>query len=320
MDITSLYYFVEVAKDLNITRTANRLYISQQTLSNHIQRLEEYFGSALLYRKPKLALTYAGEYVLEYAKVIAKEETNLKDILSDIEHKERGTIYLGGSTLRLNILPAILPKFSERYPNVELRLKNTLSNDLEPLVSKGELDFAIVTQSTSDSNLIQDPLIKDEIYLCVADSLLYKYYGVEANETKARSIHGAHLKDFSKLPFCIYNNYMGSMIQKVFDEEKVSPQTYLTTKHTHLCTSIGFTGVAACFSSRVHLAERKSETPAGMNIFPVLHRGEPLTLDVYLLRHKQRYLTHYSRFFMEMVLEYYEQMEKERIARLADEE
>ena len=41
MDITSLYYFSEVAKDLHITKTAKRLYISQQTLSNHIQRLEE---------------------------------------------------------------------------------------------------------------------------------------------------------------------------------------------------------------------------------------------------------------------------------------
>lgn len=317
MDITSLYYFVEVAKDLNITRTANRLYISQQTLSNHIQRLEEYFGSALLYRKPRLALTYAGEYVLDYAKIIAKEETNLKDILSDIEHKERGVIYLGGSTLRLNILPAILPQFSQKYPNVELRLKNTLSNDSEPLVAKGELDLAIVTQATSDSNLIQDYLIKDEIYLCVADSLLYQYYGLEMEEIKARSIHGAYLKDFSRLPFCIYDNYMGSLIQKAFEEEKVTPHPYLTTRHTHLCTSIGFTGVAAFFSTRVHLAERKSETPAGMNIFPLLYKGEPLTMDVFLIHHKQRYLTHYSRFFMEMILNYYEQLEKEGIARLA---
>ena len=44
MDTLSLYYFSELAKDLHITRTANRLFISQQTLSNHIMRLEEYYG------------------------------------------------------------------------------------------------------------------------------------------------------------------------------------------------------------------------------------------------------------------------------------
>lgn len=320
MDITSLYYFAEVAKDLNITRTANRLYISQQTLSNHIQRLEEYFGAALLYRKPHLALTYAGEFVLSYANVVAKEETNLKDILSDIEHKERGVINLGGSTLRLNMLPAILPRFSERYPNVELRLENTLSNNLEPLVSKGELDFAIVTQAKADNNLIQEHLISDEIYLCVADSLLYKHYGMEANEIKARSIRGAHLRDFAKLPFCIYNNYMGNQIQNAFDDEKVTPIAYLTTKHTQLSTNVGFTGIAAFFATRVNLAERRGETPAGMNIFPLMYREEQMKLDVFLLRHKQRYMTHYAKYFVELLLDYYEQVEKERISRLAVEE
>ena len=41
MDLISLYYFSELAKDLHMTRTANRLFISQQTLSNHIKRLED---------------------------------------------------------------------------------------------------------------------------------------------------------------------------------------------------------------------------------------------------------------------------------------
>ena len=47
MDLTSLYYFQELSKDLNMTKTAERLYISQQTLSNHIQRLEQYYGTKL---------------------------------------------------------------------------------------------------------------------------------------------------------------------------------------------------------------------------------------------------------------------------------
>ena len=50
MDLISLYYFQELSKDLNMTKTAERLYISQQTLSNHIQRLEQYYGTKLFYR------------------------------------------------------------------------------------------------------------------------------------------------------------------------------------------------------------------------------------------------------------------------------
>ena len=47
MDLISLHYFQELSKDLNMTKTAERLYISQQTLSNHIQRLEQYYNCLL---------------------------------------------------------------------------------------------------------------------------------------------------------------------------------------------------------------------------------------------------------------------------------
>lgn len=100
MDLISLYYFQELSKDLNMTRTAQRLYISQQTLSNHIHRLEQHYGCPLLYRKPTLSLTCAGEFVLSFAQVVRKEERNLEDILSDIEQQERGTLKLGAGSQR----------------------------------------------------------------------------------------------------------------------------------------------------------------------------------------------------------------------------
>ena len=92
MDLLSLYYFRELSKDLNMTKTAARLYISQQTLSNHIHRLEQHYDTPLFYRKPSLSLTCAGEFVLAFAQVVEKEEVNLRDILSDIEHQERGSL------------------------------------------------------------------------------------------------------------------------------------------------------------------------------------------------------------------------------------
>lgn len=52
MDLISLHYFQELSKDLNMTKTAERLYISQQTLSNHIQRLEQYYNAPLFIGSP----------------------------------------------------------------------------------------------------------------------------------------------------------------------------------------------------------------------------------------------------------------------------
>ena len=138
MDLTSLYYFQELSKDLNMTKTAERLYISQQTLSNHIQRLEQYYGTKLFYRKPSLSLTCAGEFVLSFAQVVGKEERNLKDILSDVEHQERGTLRVGASMARgTQFLPRILPDFHQMYPRVEVRFVEGLSANLEKKIANG---------------------------------------------------------------------------------------------------------------------------------------------------------------------------------------
>ena len=65
MNFETLDAFKELTKDLNMTKTASRLFISQQTLSNQIIRLEKELGVQLFERKPKLKLTIAGQHVLK---------------------------------------------------------------------------------------------------------------------------------------------------------------------------------------------------------------------------------------------------------------
>ncbi|MFA7214817.1 MAG: LysR family transcriptional regulator, partial [Bacillota bacterium] len=78
LNTQSLYYFLEVAKELNITSVSRRLFISQQSLSNRIKQLERYFGVKLFHRKPSLKLTYAGEQLVTAASKIINIEENIK--------------------------------------------------------------------------------------------------------------------------------------------------------------------------------------------------------------------------------------------------
>src|SRR5699024_6239076 len=119
--------------------------ISQQTLSNHLKKLEEYYGTVLFNRRPHLSLTSSGEALLSFAKNMISKEQNLKDIISDIESNEKGFLRVGASVSRGMIsLPKIIPAFNKRYPNVEIRYINALSLELEALVEEGDLDFAIM--------------------------------------------------------------------------------------------------------------------------------------------------------------------------------
>lgn len=316
MDLISLYYFSELAKDLHMTRTANRLFISQQTLSNHIQRLEDYYGTRLLHRKPSLSLTTAGEFVLGFADVVNKEQVNLKDILSDIAQQERGVLRFGASALRLNMcLPAILPAFSARYPNVELRITDTVTSRLEPLVLDGSLDFAITLNGEEHPKLVTQLLLDDQVYLCVADSLLQSCYGETASELKERSLHGADVQDFSRLPFCIFNNRMGRQINQCFDAANIIPRTYMTSTYTQVGTTVCFQRLAACFISQMSLVSQQKDIPADINIFPLYYKGQPLTQGLSLIRMKDRYLSHYSKFFLEQLFTYFSGVERVHMGR-----
>ena len=317
MDLTSLYYFSELAKDLHMTRTANRLFISQQTLSNHIQRLEDYYGTKLFHRKPVLSLTTAGEFVLDFADVVNKEQVNLKDILSDIARQERGVLRFGASALRLNMcLPAILPKFTARYPNVELHITDTVTARLEPLVLDGTLDFAVTLNGEEHPRLVTHQLMDDQVYLCVAESLLQSCYGDAAQELKEKSIAGADVKDFSKLPFCIFENRMGRQINQCFEAANIVPRAYITSTYTQVGTTVCFQRLAACFISQMSLVSQQRDIPADVNIFPLYYKGQPLPQRLYLLRMKARSLSHYSKIGLEQLFQYFDDVERVRMERI----
>ena len=121
MDTVSLIYFSEAAKDLNFTKTAQRLFISQQTLSNHIARLEEAYQVKLFERKPRLMLTSAGETLLSFARDYKTSEENLKAQLTDISQRESAQLRIGCTPHRTSIvMPILAEEFAQRYPNVEL--------------------------------------------------------------------------------------------------------------------------------------------------------------------------------------------------------
>ena len=144
MNLLSLYYFVELAKELHVTNTAQKLYISQQNLSQHIQRLEQYYGVPLFHRKPKLALTYAGEQLYAVAVKILAEEHEFQNRLADISEKSIGNLKLGIPSYRGQIcLPEILPRFYAKWPNIKIELCNESSNTMEERLYNGELDIFI---------------------------------------------------------------------------------------------------------------------------------------------------------------------------------
>ena len=110
INFLNLEYFLVAAEELNFTRAARKLYISQQSLSNHISNLEKEFDVILFNRTSPLTLTYAGRAL----KTRARELLDLRDEtykeISDIKDFSTGQLSIGVSHTRGRvILPEILP-------------------------------------------------------------------------------------------------------------------------------------------------------------------------------------------------------------------
>lgn len=146
-DFTKFHYVEMVAEERNITRAAQRLYISQPALTKSIAKLEQELGVKLFDRSTTpLQLTYAGERYLEGMKNISAMKYQLDRELEDIANMRRERLIVGiPETRSQRWLSTILPLFLREYPGVDLRVREKNSTgELESDLVSDRIDLAIV--------------------------------------------------------------------------------------------------------------------------------------------------------------------------------
>lgn len=146
MDFRHLRQFVVLSETLNFRKAAERLHMSQPPLSVSIRKLETELGVALFHRgKDGVQLTKSGEAALEEAKRALFHADEFVHAARAAARGERGLLRIGfvGSATR-SILPAIVPVFRQRYPGVQLILRESRSTQIVDALETGGLDIGIV--------------------------------------------------------------------------------------------------------------------------------------------------------------------------------
>lgn len=135
-----------IAEEKNITKAAERLYISQPALTYRLRNLEKEFGAKVVSRHSTgVTLTPQGEYLLSYAETMLMQYTKAKEHIKNMENKVQGTLRLGSSSVFAHYeLPKILKSFLQLYPDVEISLKTGLSHKINRMLQKEEVSIAII--------------------------------------------------------------------------------------------------------------------------------------------------------------------------------
>ena len=128
-----LKVFVSVAKNLSFTKASQELFISQPSVTKHIQELELQYQTRLFERMGNsISLTDAGRVFLEHSKRILDDYGRLEYEMSLLRNGHSGELRLGASTtIAQYVLPPLLAQFIEKFPQVSLSLFNGNSNQVE---------------------------------------------------------------------------------------------------------------------------------------------------------------------------------------------
>lgn len=155
MELRVLRYFVTVAEELNITRAAEKLNISQPPLSAQIKNLEEELGSTLFIRgKRHLKLTESGRLLYRHAKEILSLTDKASDEIRLMGKGMNGTIAIGlveGSAP--DIASKWIESFMKKYPDIKFRIMDGNSDELIERLRSGLINLAVIT-SPCDNTLL----------------------------------------------------------------------------------------------------------------------------------------------------------------------
>ncbi len=257
INFLNLEYFLAVAEELNITRAAKRLYISQQSLSNHISNMEKEFGVQLFNCTMPLTLTYAGRSL----KTRAKQLLDLKDEtyreLSDIKDFTTGQLSIGVSHTRGRfLLPAILPAYREKFPNIELNLVEGNSQELSSALIHGEIDLMVDLLPFKAENVESIPICEEEILLVVPDQILDTFFPGEQDEIKKRLEENPDILLLRDCPYLLIHkgNRVRTIADEIFEDAQLSPTILLETENIETVLALAAKGMGITFYPRMFVS------------------------------------------------------------------
>jgi LysR family transcriptional regulator, hydrogen peroxide-inducible genes activator len=171
MNLRDLKYLVALADHKHFGRAAAACFVSQPTLSTQIKKLEDELGVALVERAPRhVMLTPAGRDAAERARGIIAEVEQMKEAARRTQNPEAGTVRLGiFPTLGPYLLPHVVPRIRERFPQLELLLVEEKTDVILRQLREGKLDAGVLALPLHDDQLHLEFLFEEPFVLAVPE-------------------------------------------------------------------------------------------------------------------------------------------------------
>lgn len=169
MELRHLRYFSALAQELSFTRAAEKVHVTQSTLSHQIKQLEEELGHELFSRIGKrVMLTEAGEMFLSGVTRALKEIDDGVRSLRSGAPPPPGSLVIGSThTFNIKFVPVCVATFQKRHPMVSVTVLELSANDVEEQLDQETIEIGIAYRPALRSGFLFEPLYIDEMVLVV---------------------------------------------------------------------------------------------------------------------------------------------------------
>lgn len=219
MELRHLRYFLAVADTRSFTRAAERLHVTQPTLSHQIKQLEQMIGTVLFERSTKeIELTAAGRLFRPYCERILKEIESSALAISELEGLMRGTLRMAVfHSFSHSMLPPILSEFALRYPGVHVTARLVPRADMERDLINAELDMAVAYVTGDNDHIVAERLFDEELVLVV---------GSKHSHAARKSMP---MRELASLPLVLLTPEFGArqFVDRFFAEKGLRPHVVL---------------------------------------------------------------------------------------------
>ncbi|MDD9911119.1 MAG: hydrogen peroxide-inducible genes activator [Ahrensia sp.] len=200
--LRQLEYLVALAQELHFRRAAERVNVTQPTLSAQLQQLEKRLKVPLIERGAGgVMLTPLGREVAARARIILAQVQDIRDLASSSQHGFEGTVRLGvPPTLGPYLLPHIVPRLHGAYPDMKLYVREEKPGALINELLAGGHDIVIVPMPVVRSDVTVEPLFREPLRLvCAPDHRLVGHDTISRSDLAGENVlameSGHHLHD-----------------------------------------------------------------------------------------------------------------------------
>lgn len=309
METRLLRYAVEVYRKKSFTKAAMDLHIAQPSLSQQIAKLEQELGVHLFLRsRGKVTVTPEGERFVKKAIVILQMH---EDLEREMKEKSQGMgkdLVIGTTAITGGrVLPPLIQRFEENFPEVRLRLVEGSTKKLVNLTMNGHVDLSLLALPIEEPCLSVETIITESLFLAIPRVIKKRWMSKKVQEMIEKADHPMlsipfPLQEFSHAPFILLKKGFGFR------------QTLL-----ELCAKSGFQPQVAYETSSIETAQSLVAYGLGVTLVPKMvanfqecERSSPfyLPLDtqpsrtIGLAFHRDRYLSLAAKAFLSIAKNY----------------